>query len=69
MRFILVNGRKPKDTETCVFCPANIGESYVRDCATGLHYCSHWCLEAHIFASERAFTTPAIQLIEHRRPL
>jgi len=44
MRFVLVNGRRPKPHSFCAMCFEPIGESYLRELATGLYYyCDHNC--------------------------
>ena len=62
MRYILVNGRKPNDSH-CAFCPAEIKESYVRDLETRVVYCTHYCLEAHIFATNRALEARSVLIL------
>ena len=43
MKFVLVNGRTPNPQTFCALCCDPIGESYVRELATGLSYCDHNC--------------------------
>jgi hypothetical protein len=43
MKFTLVNGRTPKPQSFCALCSSPIGESYLRELATGLAYCDHDC--------------------------
>jgi hypothetical protein len=43
MRFVLVNGRTPRQQSLCTMCCEPIGESYLREIATRLSYCSHKC--------------------------
>ena len=43
MKFVLVNGRIPQPQSFCGFCCDPVGESYVRELATGLPYCDHDC--------------------------
>jgi hypothetical protein len=43
MKFILVNGRTPRPQSFCALCCEPIGESYLRELATGLSYCDHNC--------------------------
>lgn len=52
LRYMVVNDRHPKGQGFCFLCPATLDDGYVRDFYTNIHYCSHWCLEAHIEASE-----------------
>jgi hypothetical protein len=43
MKFVLVNGRTPNPQTFCALCCDSIGESYLRELATGLSYCDHSC--------------------------
>ena len=43
MKFVLVNGRTPRPESFCALCCEAIGESYLRDLATRLSYCSCQC--------------------------
>ena len=43
MRFVLVNGRSPREESFCALCCEPIGESYLRELATGLSYCNYEC--------------------------
>ena len=43
MRFVLVNGRTPRSQSFCAMCCEPIGESYLREIATGLSYCDRGC--------------------------
>jgi hypothetical protein len=41
MKFVLVNGRTPRTQSFCALCCESIDESYLRDIATQIAYCSH----------------------------
>ena len=43
MKFVVVNGRTPSPQSFCAVCCDPIGESYLRELATGLSYCDHSC--------------------------
>ena len=43
MRFVLVNGRTPREKSFCPMCCEPIGESYLREIATRLSYCNREC--------------------------
>jgi hypothetical protein len=43
MKFVVVNGRTPNRQSCCTMCSDPMGESYLRDLATGLAYCDHDC--------------------------
>jgi hypothetical protein len=43
MKFVLVNGRTPRQQTFCALCRASIGESYLREIATRVSYCGHSC--------------------------
>jgi hypothetical protein len=47
MKFVLVNGRRPRPEAWCALCCEPIGESYVRELTTRLSYCSHECYLGH----------------------
>jgi hypothetical protein len=47
MKFILVNGRRPRPESPCALCRKPIGDSYLRDIATRLSYCDHKCHAGH----------------------
>ena len=51
MKFVMVNGRTPRQPSfLCAVPRANrgsIGESYLREIATQLFYCSHGCYVDH----------------------
>jgi hypothetical protein len=43
MKFVLVNGRRPRPESCCTLCCEPIGESYLRELSTRLSYCSYAC--------------------------
>jgi hypothetical protein len=43
MKFILVNGRRPRPESFSALCCEPIGETYLREIATRLSYCDHQC--------------------------
>ena len=43
MKCVLVNGRRPRPEAWCGLCCEPIGESYLRELATRLSYCSYQC--------------------------
>jgi hypothetical protein len=47
MRFILVNGRRPRPHAFCVMCGQPIGKGYLREIGTHLIYCDHDCYADH----------------------
>jgi hypothetical protein len=47
MRFILVNGRKPRPQARCVMCDRPLEKSYLREIGTQLIYCDHNCYADH----------------------
>jgi hypothetical protein len=47
MRFILVNGRRPRPQALCVMCGEPIERSYLREIGTHLTYCDHDCYADH----------------------
>jgi hypothetical protein len=47
MKFVVVNGRTPRTRSFCALCCESIGESYLRDIAAQLVYCSHKCYVGH----------------------
>jgi hypothetical protein len=47
MKFVMVNGRTPRQPSFCARCRRSIGESYLREIATQLFYCSHGCYVDH----------------------
>ena len=47
MKFVLVNGRSPRPESFCALCCEPISESYLRELATRLSYCSYQCYLGH----------------------
>jgi hypothetical protein len=47
MKFVLVNGRRPRPETCCALCCEPIGESYLRELTTRLSYCSYECYCGH----------------------
>jgi hypothetical protein len=47
MKFVLVNGRRPRPESSCALCCEPIGESYLRELSTRLSYCSYACYLGH----------------------
>jgi hypothetical protein len=47
MKFVLVNGRRPRPDTWCALCCEPIGESYLRELTTRLSYCSYECYLGH----------------------
>ena len=47
MKFVVVNGRTPRIRSFCALCCESIAESYLRDIAAQLVYCSHKCYVGH----------------------
>jgi hypothetical protein len=43
MKFVLVNGRTPRQQPFCALCRESIGEGYLREIVTQLSYCSYSC--------------------------
>ena len=41
MKFIVVNGRNPRQESLCSLCCEPIGESYLRELTTRLSFCNH----------------------------
>jgi hypothetical protein len=60
MKFIFVNGRTPRPRSLCSLCCEPIGESYLREIATRLPYCSQQCYVGHSDA-------PVMALQNHAR--
>jgi hypothetical protein len=56
MKFVLVNGRTPRQQTRCALCSEPIGKSYMRELTTQLSYCDHSCYLGH-----RKIATPALQ--------
>jgi hypothetical protein len=47
MKFILVNGRRPRPESFCALCCEPIRGSYLRELGSRLSYCNHECYVAH----------------------
>jgi hypothetical protein len=47
MRFVLVNGTRPRLRPFCVLCHQPIKASYLRELGTRLPYCDHDCYAVH----------------------
>lgn len=47
LRYIVVNGRSPRQDGYCGICHTNLEQSYTRDLVTGITYHNPWCLFAH----------------------
>jgi hypothetical protein len=47
MRFVLVNGRTPRQRSLCVMCDQPIGAGYLRELGTRLPYCNQDCYADH----------------------
>jgi hypothetical protein len=47
VRFILVNGRTPRPTSSCVKCDHPVSACYLREIGTHLIYCDHACYADH----------------------
>jgi hypothetical protein len=58
MRFILVNGRAPRQQSFCLACYQPIVAGYLREVGTGLTYCDQDCFADHCKG--------AIQLLENQ---
>ena len=43
MKFIFVNGRRPRSESFCALCCESIGEGYLRDLVTRRSFCDHTC--------------------------
>jgi hypothetical protein len=56
MRFVLVNGRTPRQQSFCAMCCEPIGETYLREIATRLSYCNHKC-----YLGRGKVTVPALR--------
>ena len=56
MQFVLVNDRTLNPQTHCAQCCDPIGESYLRELATGLSYCSHSC-----YLGDTKITLPVLQ--------
>ena len=68
MKFVLVNGRTPRPRACCAWCGELIMEGYVRDIATGLSYCNHFCWvdrpRAIMLHAQKRSAAPLLQLRE-----
>ena len=54
MKFVLVNGRKPRMQSHCAFCCEPLGEGYVRELTRRrLSYCDHKCYCDHLNVAAR----------------
>jgi hypothetical protein len=47
MRFLLVNGRSPRQPSFCALCCRPIGANYLREIETQLSYCDDKCYAEH----------------------
>ena len=47
MKFVFVNDRTPRPESFCALCCEEIGETYLRELATRLSYCSYECYLGH----------------------
>jgi hypothetical protein len=47
MKFVMVNGRTPRQPPFCALCRQSIEESYLREIATQLFYCGPNCYVDH----------------------
>jgi hypothetical protein len=56
MKFVVVNGRTPRQQTRCALCCEPIGKSYLRELTTQLSYCDYKCYVGH-----RKIATPALQ--------
>jgi len=56
MKFVVVNGRTPRQQTRCALCRELIGKSYLRELTTRLSYCDHGC-----YVGRRETATPALQ--------
>jgi hypothetical protein len=54
MKFVVVNGRTPRQQTRCVLCCEPIEKSYLRELTTQLSYCDHSCYVGH-----RKIATPS----------
>lgn len=52
MRYVLVNGRTPKDMQTCFVCGAKLEDSYVREIGVRIFYCDQLCMAGAIKSSQ-----------------
>lgn len=51
MRYVVVMGRVPFGKCYCAFCTKEIDDGYTREVTTRIRYCSPYCYEAHVYAS------------------
>ena len=56
MRFVVVNGRTPRQQSFCAMCCEPIEEGYLREIATRLSYCDRNC-----YLGRSMRTAPALQ--------
>ena len=47
MKFVLVNGRRPRPETFCALCCEPIDETYLRELTTHLSYCTYECYLGH----------------------
>jgi hypothetical protein len=59
VRFVLVNGRKPRSQSLCVMCDHPVRSNYLREVGTHLIYCDQNCYAAHCES--------AVQLLESQK--
>jgi hypothetical protein len=59
MKFVLVNGRRPRPETCCALCCEPIGESYLRELTSRLSYCSYECYRGHCKLAMTALTERA----------
>jgi hypothetical protein len=55
MKFVVVNGRTPRQQTRCALCCEPIRKSYLRELTTQLSYCGHRCYV------HRETATPALE--------
>jgi hypothetical protein len=65
MRFMLVNGRKPRSRSFCVLCNQPVGANYLREVGTHLIYCDHDCYEAHCENAVLLLDNPAMASLDN----
>jgi hypothetical protein len=63
MKFVLVNGRTPRPQSFCALCCEPIGETYLREIATGLSYCDHQCYLGHRKLAARSYSEAGERLV------
>ena len=56
MKFVVVNGRTPRQQTFCELCREPIGKSYLRELTTRLSYCDGKC-----YAGNCKVVAPALQ--------